>query len=178
MSGLLEWDGSVFTTAASQLRSVGAEFASNITFDLCHYMEVKYSNVVFYLPPLVFSHVALLAQPEAVSVLPPDLETLRLTQTQQSPNNLDCSNTLWSCYDQYLDTNKGLKSRVCLISKGLLVVTSLQRAADLILSPSTEPGGNFVSLCFMICNLAVFLLSQRPHLLYPKNKQKCHHLPL
>lgn len=94
MSGLLEWDGSVFTTAASQLRSVGAEFASNITFDLCHYMEVKYSSVVFYLPPLVFSHVALLAQPEAVSVLPPDLETLRLTQTQQSPNNLDCSNTL------------------------------------------------------------------------------------
>lgn len=44
------WDGSVFTTAALQLCSVGAEFASNITFDLCHYMEVKYSNVVVFLP--------------------------------------------------------------------------------------------------------------------------------
>lgn len=78
-SGLLEqlWDGSVFTAAALQLCSAGAELASNITSDLCHSLEVKPTSVVFYRPPFVRSQAALVfAQPEAVSALPPDLERI------------------------------------------------------------------------------------------------------
>lgn len=53
----------------------------------------------------------------------PPSDSSRLMQTHQSHTDPDCSNSIWSCYNQYLHSYNGWKSRVWLVSKGNIMVT-------------------------------------------------------